>query len=155
MSEGRGKGKIVILSYLSLFPSPFLSSLHSPSLPPSLPPSLLPVSYIVIHPIPYTPRIYRMRHSYANHWKKHKRPLDIGHRGLGDSFRPPEDLKPSATENTIASLKRAGAHVSRLSGWSQACQLWYNPFSPSSSSSSSSSCCSSPREQTMWSSMCS
>ena len=81
------------------------------SLSLSLSPSL--VSYLIINPAKGCPRaIHRTRQSFAHYWKKHKRTLDIGHRGLGPSHTTPDMLKPSATENTIASLKRAGAHVS-------------------------------------------
>ena len=82
-------------------------SLSSPSLPPST------VSYIIMNPAKACTRaIHRMHQSFAHYWKKHKRTLDIGHRGLGDSHHATEKMMPSATENTIASLKRAGAHVS-------------------------------------------
>lgn len=70
------------------------------------------VYYLIVNPARDCPRaIHRTRQSFAHYWKKHKRSLDIGHRGLGDSYHGPEELKPSAAENTIASLKRAGAHV--------------------------------------------
>jgi hypothetical protein len=81
-----------------------------------LSPLLLPVgtitfSYIIVNPARGCPRaIHRTRQSFAHYWKKHKRTLDIGHRGLGNSHHTPDELKPSAAENTIASLKRAGAH---------------------------------------------
>ena len=80
------------------------------------------VSYIIVNPARGCPRaIHRTRQSFAHYWKKHKRTLDIGHRGLGNSHHTPDELKPSAAENTIASLKRAGAHVSVYSGPPSAC----------------------------------
>ena len=52
----------------------------------------LPVTYLIAHPVKQAPRIHRMRHTFAKYWKKHKRPLDIGHRGLGDSYKMKEEL---------------------------------------------------------------
>ena len=44
------------------------------------------VSYLLIYPVKESPAIHMCKYSFATHWKKHKRALDIGHRGLGDSY---------------------------------------------------------------------
>ena len=47
--------------------------------------------------------------SYAQHWKPHWKGLDVGHRGLGNSYTQ-EQTCANVRENTIASLKNAVAH---------------------------------------------
>lgn len=49
-----------------------------------------------------------LKHSYCRYWNRKWTGLEVGHRGLGPSFKPTSDTK--IRENTIASLKRAGEH---------------------------------------------
>ncbi|EEB13637.1 conserved hypothetical protein [Pediculus humanus corporis] len=63
--------------------------------------------YLVIKPIEnYT---CDMSTSYAKYWKHSLQGLDVGHRGLGTSFKQ-KSCAAGVRENTIASLKEAASH---------------------------------------------
>ncbi|XP_014661601.1 PREDICTED: glycerophosphocholine phosphodiesterase GPCPD1-like isoform X2 [Priapulus caudatus] len=66
----------------------------------------LTVEYLVVTPLPS--QLCNMRTTYKHHWKRTRRPLDVGHRGVGSSYV----LSGTAVvrENTIASLNKAGSH---------------------------------------------
>jgi glycerophosphocholine phosphodiesterase GPCPD1 len=74
-----------------------------------LPVGVLQFDYLVIYPIDHH-HIHNLSKVFCSYWNRKRRTLDIGHRGSGNSFDPskPEELKPTATENTIASLREAG-----------------------------------------------
>ncbi|XP_014215845.1 glycerophosphocholine phosphodiesterase GPCPD1-like isoform X2 [Copidosoma floridanum] len=68
----------------------------------------LTVEYVTIKPIPDFP--WDMRISYARHWEARWSGLDVGHRGLGTSFKHEMKNCANVRENTIASLKTASYH---------------------------------------------
>ncbi|XP_020292352.1 glycerophosphocholine phosphodiesterase GPCPD1 isoform X1 [Pseudomyrmex gracilis] len=68
----------------------------------------LTVEYVVIKPIPDYP--WDMSISYAKHWEQRWSGLDVGHRGLGTSFKFETKNCANVRENTIASLKTASYH---------------------------------------------
>ncbi|KAK6618959.1 hypothetical protein RUM44_003340 [Polyplax serrata] len=65
------------------------------------------VDYLVIKPI--EDYICDMSVSYAKYWKHSLLGLDVGHRGLGTSFKQ-KSCAAGVRENTIASLKEAASH---------------------------------------------
>jgi len=67
------------------------------------------VDYLVIRPL----KIHAcdMEVSYAKHWNRSRGPVDIGHRGMGSSYKHAHLGGCAVTrENTIASLAEAGGH---------------------------------------------
>ncbi|XP_011868687.1 PREDICTED: glycerophosphocholine phosphodiesterase GPCPD1-like [Vollenhovia emeryi] len=68
----------------------------------------LTVEYVVIKPIPDHP--WDMSISYAKHWEQRWSGLDVGHRGLGTSFKFETKNCANVRENTVASLKTAAYH---------------------------------------------
>ncbi|XP_029178192.1 glycerophosphocholine phosphodiesterase GPCPD1-like isoform X1 [Nylanderia fulva] len=68
----------------------------------------LTVEYVVIKPIPDYP--WDTSISYAKHWEQQWSGLDVGHRGLGTSFKFEMKNCANVRENTIASLKTASYH---------------------------------------------
>lgn len=68
----------------------------------------LTVEYVVIKPIPDQP--WDMSISYAKHWEQRWSGLDVGHRGLGTSFKFETKNCANVRENTVASLKTASYH---------------------------------------------
>ncbi|CAD6227564.1 GSCOCG00001248001-RA-CDS [Cotesia congregata] len=68
----------------------------------------LTVEYVIIKPIPDYP--WDMSISYAKHWEERWSGLDVGHRGLGTSFKCEMKNCANVRENTIASLKTASHH---------------------------------------------
>ncbi|XP_008553502.1 glycerophosphocholine phosphodiesterase GPCPD1 isoform X1 [Microplitis demolitor] len=68
----------------------------------------LTVEYVTIKPIPDYP--WDMSISYAKHWEERWSGLDVGHRGLGTSFKCEMKNCANVRENTIASLKTASHH---------------------------------------------
>ncbi|XP_058804973.1 glycerophosphocholine phosphodiesterase GPCPD1-like isoform X2 [Phymastichus coffea] len=68
----------------------------------------LTVEYVAIKPIPDFP--WDMSISYAKHWEQRWAGLDVGHRGLGNSFSCKMKSCANVRENTIASLKTASYH---------------------------------------------
>ncbi|XP_035718049.1 glycerophosphocholine phosphodiesterase GPCPD1-like isoform X2 [Vespa mandarinia] len=68
----------------------------------------LTVEYVVIKSIPNYP--WDMSISYAKHWEQRWSGLDVGHRGLGTSFKFETKNCANVRENTIASLKTAAYH---------------------------------------------
>ncbi|KAL6264932.1 hypothetical protein P5V15_005028 [Pogonomyrmex californicus] len=68
----------------------------------------LTVEYVVIKPIPDHP--WDMNISYAKHWEQRWSGLDVGHRGLGTSFKFETKNCANVRENTVASLKTASYH---------------------------------------------
>ncbi|XP_073941629.1 glycerophosphocholine phosphodiesterase GPCPD1 isoform X1 [Choristoneura fumiferana] len=61
--------------------------------------------YLIIHPLPE--KLCNFEVSYAKYWDPAWTGLEVGHRGLGASFKTKEGN--SIRENTIASLKKAAA----------------------------------------------
>ncbi|CAG5021450.1 unnamed protein product [Parnassius apollo] len=61
--------------------------------------------YLIIHPM--KEKICDLQVSYAKHWDPTWKGLEVGHRGLGASFKTKEGN--AIRENTIASLKKAAA----------------------------------------------
>ncbi|KAL4219632.1 hypothetical protein ACF0H5_022204 [Mactra antiquata] len=63
-------------------------------------------NYLIIKPM----RSYKcdMSVSYQNYWKSTRKPLDIGHRGMGTSFS--EKKISSVPENTVHSFNEAAKH---------------------------------------------
>ncbi|XP_012226995.1 glycerophosphocholine phosphodiesterase GPCPD1 isoform X2 [Linepithema humile] len=68
----------------------------------------LTVEYVAIKPIPDYP--WDMSISYAKHWEQRWSGLDVGHRGLGTSFKFETKNCANVRENTVASLKTASHH---------------------------------------------
>ncbi|XP_066597768.1 glycerophosphocholine phosphodiesterase GPCPD1 isoform X2 [Prorops nasuta] len=68
----------------------------------------LTVEYVAIKPIP--DQIWDMSISYTKHWEQRWSGLDVGHRGLGTSFKFETKNCANVRENTIASLKTASHH---------------------------------------------
>ncbi|KAL0117504.1 hypothetical protein PUN28_010375 [Cardiocondyla obscurior] len=68
----------------------------------------LTVEYVIIKPIPDHP--WDMSISYAKHWEQRWSGLDVGHRGLGTSFKFETKNCANVRENTVASLKTASHH---------------------------------------------
>ncbi|KAJ8680696.1 hypothetical protein QAD02_016483 [Eretmocerus hayati] len=68
----------------------------------------LTVEYVTIKPIPDFP--WDMSISYAKHWEQRWSGLDVGHRGLGNSFKCQTSNCANVRENTVASLKTAAYH---------------------------------------------
>ncbi|XP_034945285.1 glycerophosphocholine phosphodiesterase GPCPD1-like isoform X2 [Chelonus insularis] len=68
----------------------------------------LTVEYVCIKPIPDYP--WDMSISYAKHWEQRWSGLDVGHRGLGTSFKCEMKNCANVRENTLASLKTASHH---------------------------------------------
>ncbi|KYQ47374.1 Putative glycerophosphocholine phosphodiesterase GPCPD1 [Trachymyrmex zeteki] len=68
----------------------------------------LTVEYVIIKPIPDHP--WDMSISYAKHWEQRWSGLDVGHRGLGTSFKFETKNCANVRENTVASLKTASYH---------------------------------------------
>ncbi len=64
-------------------------------------------AYLIVRPI--ADYECDMRVSYAQHWAPHWKALDVGHRGLGNSYTKSQYCS-NVRENTIASLKNAAAH---------------------------------------------
>nr|XP_054769927.1 glycerophosphocholine phosphodiesterase GPCPD1-like [Lytechinus pictus] len=74
------------------------------------------VSYAVIEPMTNL-EAHSLEVSYTTHWKRRKKALNIGHRGMGRSLKdhslitdPNADQLVSIPENTIYSLKEAADH---------------------------------------------
>ena len=69
----------------------------------------LTIDYLIIKPL--KGEACDMTVSYARLWKK-RRPLDVGHRGMGSSYGVDPNLKKCEhiKENTIHSLAEAGSH---------------------------------------------
>ncbi|KAK2576031.1 hypothetical protein KPH14_007381 [Odynerus spinipes] len=65
----------------------------------------LTLEYVVIKSIPDYP--WDMSISYAKHWEQKWSGLDVGHRGLGTSFKFETKNCANVRENTLASLKTA------------------------------------------------
>lgn len=67
----------------------------------------LTVEYLVIRPM----RDYEcdLSVSYAKHWKRGRKTLDVGHRGAGSSFNKTQHCA-NIRENTVTSLKHAANH---------------------------------------------
>ena len=68
----------------------------------------LEIEYVIIKPL--TTFNCDMKVSYARHWKNSRHGLDVGHRGLGTSFKSETKNCSEVRENTIASLKTAASH---------------------------------------------
>ncbi|XP_014608826.1 PREDICTED: glycerophosphocholine phosphodiesterase GPCPD1-like isoform X2 [Polistes canadensis] len=68
----------------------------------------LTIEYVVIKPIPNYP--WDMSISYTKHWEQRWSGLDVGHRGLGTSFKYETKNCANVRENTLASLKTASYH---------------------------------------------
>lgn len=68
----------------------------------------LTIEYLVIKPIPNYP--WDMSISYTKHWEQRWSGLDVGHRGLGTSFKYETKNCANLRENTLASLKTASYH---------------------------------------------
>lgn len=66
----------------------------------------LTVEYLIVKPM--SKQLCDMRVSYSRKWKHTRRPLDVGHRGLGSTYNMRECS--TARENTIESLSEAIAH---------------------------------------------
>lgn len=65
------------------------------------------IGYLLIKPLP-TPQV-NFKNTFSFYWRKNWTALDAGHRGLGKSLKlGAEDAAP-ITENTVASMKDAGA----------------------------------------------
>ncbi|CAH1785291.1 unnamed protein product, partial [Owenia fusiformis] len=64
------------------------------------------VEYLIIKPM--RTHTCDMSVSYQSHWKHHRRPLDIGHRGMGNSHDA--EFLAAMRENTVGSLTAAGSH---------------------------------------------
>ncbi|XP_021926115.1 glycerophosphocholine phosphodiesterase GPCPD1-like isoform X2 [Zootermopsis nevadensis] len=79
---------------------PITSSSHRPI-------GQLRFDYLVVHPI--SGYECDMSVSYSRIWKKTWHGLDVGHRGLGTSFKLEVSECADVRENTIASLKDAGS----------------------------------------------
>lgn len=62
--------------------------------------------YLIVKPMPDFE--CDMRITYAQHWKAHWKGLDVGHRGLGNSYTKERHCS-NIRENSIASLKNAVA----------------------------------------------
>ncbi|EFN80521.1 glycerophosphocholine phosphodiesterase GPCPD1 isoform X1 [Harpegnathos saltator] len=88
-------------SSVGLLTVPITSTKHRPI-------GQLTVEYVVIKPIPDYP--WDMSISYAKHWEQRWSGLDVGHRGLGTSFKFETKNCANVRENTIASLKTAAYH---------------------------------------------
>uniref|UniRef100_T1J784 GP-PDE domain-containing protein n=1 Tax=Strigamia maritima TaxID=126957 RepID=T1J784_STRMM len=67
----------------------------------------LTVEYLVIRPMRYD---CDMQISYSKYWNRGRRPLEVGHRGAGNSYTSPPKHCATVRENTIASLKLAAEH---------------------------------------------
>jgi glycerophosphocholine phosphodiesterase GPCPD1 len=83
-------------------------------------------SFCVVRPMPDIQCDFSV--TYCNHWKAHWKGLDVGHRGLGNSYTKRERYKifkillepvsdvlelfscASVRENTIGSMKNAALH---------------------------------------------
>ncbi|XP_053609885.1 glycerophosphocholine phosphodiesterase GPCPD1-like isoform X1 [Plodia interpunctella] len=63
------------------------------------------IEYLIIHPM--IEQLCDMQVSYAKHWDPTWTGLEVGHRGLGASFKNKEGN--NIRENTVASLKKAAA----------------------------------------------
>lgn len=71
----------------------------------------MPIGQITFHFLVIKPMLNHecdMSVSYARHWKHQRRPLDVGHRGMGPSYGPKK--LAAVRENTIASLTEAASH---------------------------------------------
>ncbi|KAG7208839.1 hypothetical protein KM043_015026 [Ampulex compressa] len=88
-------------SSVGLLTVPITSTKHRPI-------GQLTVEYVVIKSIPDYP--WDMNISYAKHWEQRWSGLDVGHRGLGTSFKFETKNCANVRENTIASLKTASYH---------------------------------------------
>lgn len=88
-------------SSVGLVTVPITSTKHRPI-------GQLTVEYVVIKPIPDYP--WDTSISYAKHWEQRWSGLDVGHRGLGTSFKFEMKNCANVRENTIASLKTASYH---------------------------------------------
>ncbi|XP_029676266.1 glycerophosphocholine phosphodiesterase GPCPD1-like [Formica exsecta] len=88
-------------SSVGLLTVPITSTKHRPI-------GQLTVEYVVIKPIPDYP--WDTSISYAKHWEQRWSGLDVGHRGLGTSFKFEMKNCANVRENTIASLKTASHH---------------------------------------------
>ncbi|XP_024947437.1 glycerophosphocholine phosphodiesterase GPCPD1 isoform X2 [Cephus cinctus] len=86
---------------VGLLTVPITSSKHRPI-------GQLTVEYVAIKPIPDYP--WDMSISYAKHWEQRWSGLDVGHRGLGTSFKFEMKNCANVRENTVASLKTAAHH---------------------------------------------
>lgn len=64
-------------------------------------------TYLIIKPLKDAPCDFSI--SYAQHWKSNWKRLDVGHRGLGNSYSETQYCS-NICENTIASLKDSVAH---------------------------------------------
>ncbi|XP_021340983.1 glycerophosphocholine phosphodiesterase GPCPD1-like isoform X2 [Mizuhopecten yessoensis] len=64
------------------------------------------VSYFVAKPVPDLTML--MDVSYQSYWGKDAKSVDVGHRGLGSSYK--HKKLAAVRENTIASLQSAGSH---------------------------------------------
>ncbi|XP_067662543.1 putative glycerophosphocholine phosphodiesterase GPCPD1 homolog 2 [Haliotis asinina] len=68
-----------------------------------------PIGEVTVHYLtikPYKHHTFGMEISYQKHWKRTGRSLDVGHRGMGASYKKVALVR----ENTVASLKAAGQH---------------------------------------------
>lgn len=68
----------------------------------------LKLEYLVIRPMANIS--CDMEISYAKHWKKTRSGLEVGHRGLGSSYKPEPKNCAEVRENTLASFKTAINH---------------------------------------------
>ncbi|XP_043480117.1 glycerophosphocholine phosphodiesterase GPCPD1-like [Leptopilina heterotoma] len=90
-----------IQSSVGIITVPITSTKHRPI-------GQLTVEYVTIRPI--ADQTWDMSISYAKHWEKRWSGLDVGHRGLGTSFKFEMKNCANVRENTIASLKTAAYH---------------------------------------------
>jgi len=67
------------------------------------------LDYLVVHPIWKEGVSCDFAVTFAKHWKPHWKGIDVGHRGLGNSFTK-ADTCSHLRENTISSLKNAYSH---------------------------------------------
>ncbi|XP_033229082.1 glycerophosphocholine phosphodiesterase GPCPD1-like [Belonocnema kinseyi] len=88
-------------SSVGLLTVPITSTKHRPI-------GQLTVEYVAIKPI--ADQSWNMSISYAKHWEERWSGLDVGHRGLGTSFKLEMQNCANVRENTIASLKTAAYH---------------------------------------------
>ncbi|XP_064650028.1 glycerophosphocholine phosphodiesterase GPCPD1-like isoform X2 [Lineus longissimus] len=108
-SSANSTDEPMYLGYAYLLPVNFQQTTGVKSLPINgprhKPIGQIAVDYLIIKPLKKS--ACDMKVSYANHWKQ-RRPLDVGHRGMGNSY----SAKKLAVvrENTIASLSTAGTH---------------------------------------------
>jgi glycerophosphocholine phosphodiesterase GPCPD1 len=64
------------------------------------------LDYLIVKPVPGLD--LKMAVSYQNHWKVERKSLDVGHRGMGSSYK--HKKLAAVRENTVQSLQDAASH---------------------------------------------